>query len=50
MMSAGAAHYDIARFGMEVFRASPRQVDLMILAGWVSQKWSVDPLMGDVDR
>jgi len=38
MMSAGAAHYDLARFGMEVFRASPRQADLMIVAGRVSQK------------
>ena len=34
----GAAHYDLARFGMEVFRASPRQADLMIVAGRVSQK------------
>ena len=38
MMAAGGAHYDIARFGMEVFRASPRQADLMIVAGRVSQK------------
>ena len=38
MMAAGAAHYDIARYGMEVFRASPRQADLMIVAGRVSQK------------
>ena len=38
MMASGAAHYDIARFGMEVFRASPRQADLMIVAGRVSQK------------
>jgi NADH-quinone oxidoreductase subunit B len=38
MMAAGAAHYDTARFGMEVFRASPRQADLMIVAGRVSQK------------
>jgi len=38
MMSAGAAHFDLARFGMEVFRASPRQADLMIVAGRVSQK------------
>jgi NADH-quinone oxidoreductase subunit B len=30
--------YDLARFGMEVFRASPRQSDLMIVAGRVSQK------------
>ena len=38
MMSTGAADYDTARFGMEVFRASPRQADLMIVAGRVSQK------------
>jgi len=38
MMATGAAHYDLARFGMEVFRASPRQADLMIVAGRVSQK------------
>ncbi|MGV7903889.1 NADH-quinone oxidoreductase subunit B, partial [Mycobacterium kansasii] len=30
--------FDIARFGMEAFRASPRQADLMIVAGRVSQK------------
>ena len=38
MIATGAAHYDLARFGMEVFRASPRQADLMIVAGRVSQK------------
>lgn len=38
MMAAGAADYDLARFGMEVFRNSPRQADLMIVAGRVSQK------------
>ena len=38
MMAAGGAHYDLSRFGMEVFRASPRQADLMIVAGRVSQK------------
>ena len=38
MMATGAAHYDLARFGMETFRASPRQADLMIVAGRVSQK------------
>ena len=38
MMGAGGAHYDLARFGMEVFRGSPRQADLMIVAGRVSQK------------
>lgn len=38
MMSMGAARFDIARFGAEVFRPSPRQSDLMIIAGRVSQK------------
>ncbi len=38
MMSVGAADFDLARFGMEVFRSSPRQADLMIVAGRVSQK------------
>lgn len=38
MMASGAAHYDMSRYGMEVFRASPRQADLMIVAGRVSQK------------
>ena len=38
MMGTGAAHYDLSRFGMEVFRASPRQADLMIVAGRLSRK------------
>ena len=38
MMATGAGHYDMARYGMEVFRASPRQADIMIVAGRVSQK------------
>ena len=38
MMATGTAHHDLARFGMEVFRASPRQADLMVVAGRVSQK------------
>jgi NADH-quinone oxidoreductase subunit B len=38
MMAAGAPHHDLARWGMEVFRASPRQADLMIVAGRLSQK------------
>jgi NADH-quinone oxidoreductase subunit B len=38
MMSTGAGDYDLSRWGMELFRASPRQADLMIVAGRVSQK------------
>jgi NADH-quinone oxidoreductase subunit B len=38
MMTSGGPKYDLGRFGMEVFRASPRQADLMIVAGRVSQK------------
>src|SRR5271157_935785 len=38
MMSMGASRFDIARFGAEVFRPSPRQSDLIIIAGRVSQK------------
>lgn len=38
MMSTFMAKYDMARYGMEVFRPSPRQSDLMIVAGRVSNK------------
>jgi NADH-quinone oxidoreductase subunit B len=38
MMATAAARYDIARFGAEVFRASPRQSDLMIVAGTLTRK------------
>jgi NADH-quinone oxidoreductase subunit B len=38
MMSMSAARFDVSRFGSEIFRASPRQADLMIVAGRVSQK------------
>jgi len=38
MMCTFASRFDLARFGMEVYRASPRQADLMIVAGRVSNK------------
>jgi NADH-quinone oxidoreductase subunit B len=38
MMATGASRFDLARFGAEVFRASPRQADLMIVAGRLSKK------------
>ena len=59
MMTATAPEYDIARFGSEVFRASPRQADLMIVSGRVAQKMAPDreaplrsdgrPEVGDLD-
>jgi len=38
MMATGQPKYDLSRFGMEVFRASPRQADLLIVAGTVTHK------------
>src|SRR5438045_8690471 len=52
MMSIVSARYDIARFGMEAFRCSPRQADRLIVSGRVSNKMAAplrqidDPLHG----
>jgi NADH-quinone oxidoreductase subunit B len=46
MISTGAPHHDIARFGAEVFRASPRQADLMIVSGRVS--WKMAPVLRQI--
>jgi NADH-quinone oxidoreductase subunit B len=46
MMAASMSKFDIARFGSEIFRASPRQADLMIVAGRVSQKMA--PVLREV--
>ena len=46
MMAYGTPRYDSGRWGQEVFRASPRQADLMIISGRVSQKMA--PVMRQV--
>lgn len=46
MMTYGAPRFDAGRWGQEVFRASPRQADLMIISGRVSQKMA--PVMRQV--
>jgi NADH-quinone oxidoreductase subunit B len=46
MMATAGPRYDMARFGMEVFRASPRQSDVMIVAGRVS--WKMAPVLKNI--
>jgi len=46
MMATGGSKFDISRFGSELFRASPRQSDLMIVSGRVSQKMA--PVLREV--
>src|SRR6059036_3777607 len=41
LMAAGASRFDIARFGAEVMRFSPRQIDVMIVAGTVTYKMAL---------
>ncbi len=43
MMAAGAAHHDLARFGAEVARPSPRQADLLVIAGTIVKR--MEPLL-----
>jgi len=49
MMSIVSARYDIARFGMEAFRSSPRQADLLIVSGRVAHKMA-EPLRQIYDQ
>ena len=46
MMATAAGRFDLARFGMEVYRASPRQADLLIVSGRLS--WKMAPVMKEI--
>ena len=46
MMCAAASRFDISRFGSEVFRASPRQADLLIVSGRLS--WKMAPILREL--
>jgi NADH-quinone oxidoreductase subunit B len=46
MMATAAGRFDLARFGMEVYRASPRQADLLIVSGRLS--WKMAPVMREL--
>ncbi|KAB2954419.1 NADH-quinone oxidoreductase subunit B [Heliorestis acidaminivorans] len=49
MMACGTSRFDIARFGYEVFRPSPRQADVLVVAGTVTDKMA-DPLVRLYDQ
>jgi NADH-quinone oxidoreductase subunit B len=46
MIATAASRFDISRFGMEIFRASPRQADLMIVAGTLT--WKMAPALKQI--
>jgi NADH-quinone oxidoreductase subunit B len=48
MVAAAALRFDISRFGMELFRASPRQADLLIVSGTLT--WKMAPAVDMIYR